>query len=42
MRIVSPHLGAASAFSGIILFIGLALILLESATRYSRRQSLSK
>ncbi|MBB5316787.1 hypothetical protein [Tunturibacter empetritectus] len=40
VRTLSPHLGNASAWSGPILFFGLALILIESAARYSRRRTL--
>jgi hypothetical protein len=37
VRWATPHLNIPHA-SGIILFAGLALILTESATRYSRRK----
>ena len=35
--LVLPHLKPPTALGGIILFVGLALILVESATRRSRR-----
>ena len=34
----TPRLGIPTAIRGIVLFAGLALILAESATRYSRRK----
>ena len=34
--LVRPHLAITSAWIGIIFFVGLALILLESATRRAR------
>jgi hypothetical protein len=34
----TPHLNIPSAITAVILFSGLALILTESATRYSRRK----
>jgi hypothetical protein len=38
VRWATPHLNIPSGIKGIILFAGLALILAESATRYSRRK----
>ena len=38
VRWAMPRLNIASGITGIILFVGLALILAESATRYSRRK----
>ena len=37
-RWVMPHLNIPSRLTGVLLFAGLALILAESAARYSRRQ----
>ena len=37
-----PYLSISSAARGTIFFAGLALILVENATRYSRRQQLRK
>jgi len=37
VRLVLPRLNVPTAWGGIILFAGLALILVESATRRSRR-----
>jgi hypothetical protein len=34
----TPRLGIPAAIRGVVLFAGLALILTESATRYSRRK----
>jgi hypothetical protein len=38
IRGATPYLNIPSAITGIILFAGLALILAESAIRYSRRK----
>jgi hypothetical protein len=38
VRWVMPHLNISPSMTGVILFAGLALILAESATRYSRRK----
>jgi hypothetical protein len=38
VRWATPHLNIPSRATGIILFAGLALILTESAARYSRRK----
>jgi hypothetical protein len=38
VRWATPHLNIPSSITGVILFAGLALILAESATRYSRRK----
>jgi hypothetical protein len=38
VRWATPHLNIPSDITGVILFAGLALILAESATRYSRRK----
>ena len=38
IRWATTHLNIPSAMTGVILFAGLALILAESATRYSRRK----
>jgi hypothetical protein len=38
VRGATPRLNIPSGITGIILFAGLALILAESATRYSRRK----
>jgi hypothetical protein len=38
VRWTTPHLNIPSGITGVILFAGLALILTESATRYSRRK----
>ncbi len=38
VRWATPHLNIPSRATGIILFAGLALILTQSATRYSRRK----
>ena len=37
VKILTPHLGIPSGWTGIILFTGLALILAESTTRYAKR-----
>ena len=38
IRWATPHLNIPSGITGIVLFAGLALILAESPTRYSRRK----
>jgi hypothetical protein len=38
VRWVTPHFNISPSMTGIILFAGLALILAESATRYSRHK----
>jgi hypothetical protein len=38
VRWATPRLNIPSGVTGVILFAGLALILAESATRYSRRK----
>jgi hypothetical protein len=38
VRWATPHLNISSGITGVILFAGLALILAESATRYSRHK----
>jgi hypothetical protein len=38
VRWATPHLNIPSRATGIILFVGLALILTESAARYSRHK----
>ena len=38
VRWATPHLNIPSSTTGVILFAGLALILAESAARYSRRK----
>lgn len=38
VRWATPHLNIPAGITGVILFAGLALILAESATRYSRRK----
>ena len=38
VRSATPRLTIPSGITGVILFAGLALILAESATRYSRRK----
>jgi hypothetical protein len=38
VRWAAPRLNISSGITGVILFAGLALILAESATRYSRRK----
>jgi hypothetical protein len=38
VRWASPHLNIPSGITAVILFAGLALILAESASRYSRRK----
>jgi hypothetical protein len=38
VRGATPRLNIPSGIAGVILFAGLALILAESATRYSRRK----
>jgi hypothetical protein len=38
VRWATPHLNIPSGITGIILFAGLAVILAESTTRYSRRK----
>jgi hypothetical protein len=38
VRWATPHLNIPSGITGIFLFAGLALILAESAARYSRRK----
>jgi hypothetical protein len=38
VRWATPRLNIPSSMTGVILFVGLALILAESATRYSRRK----
>jgi hypothetical protein len=37
VKILMPHLGIPSRWTGIVLFIGLALILAGSTIRYARR-----
>ena len=37
-RWVMPHLNIPARISGILLFVGLAFILVESVARYSRRK----
>lgn len=39
MKIVAPHLHFAARWSGLILFAGLACVLIESALRYARRKA---
>jgi hypothetical protein len=34
----TPHLSISPAFTGLVLFAGLALILIESASRYARHK----
>ncbi|HWY99809.1 MAG TPA: hypothetical protein VNX17_01940 [Edaphobacter sp.] len=38
VRWATPHLNIPAGITAVILFVGLALILAESATRYSRRK----
>lgn len=38
MRWVAPRLGIPARVAGVVLFAGLALILVESALRYARRK----
>jgi hypothetical protein len=38
VRWATPHINIPSGVTGVILFAGLALILAESATRYSRHK----
>ena len=38
VRWATPHLNIPSGITGVILFAGLALILAESTTRYSRQK----
>jgi hypothetical protein len=38
VRWATPHLNIPAGITAVILFAGLALILTESATRYSRRK----
>jgi hypothetical protein len=38
VRWATPHFNVPTGITGVILFAGLALILAESATRYSRRK----
>jgi hypothetical protein len=38
VRLATPRLNIPSGITAVILFAGLALILTESATRYSRRK----
>ncbi len=42
VRWTMPHLSISPAAAGTIFFAGLALILVENATRYSRRRQLRK
>ena len=42
MRWTTSHLSLTPMTSGIILFAGLALILIESTTRYARRKQLAR
>jgi hypothetical protein len=39
VKVLTPHLGIPSRWTGIILFTGLALILAENTTRYAKRRS---
>jgi hypothetical protein len=39
VKVLTPHLSAPSGWTGVILFIGLALILAESTTRYAKQRS---
>ena len=42
VKILTPHLGISARWSGIILFLGLALILAESTMRFAKRPQLKK
>jgi hypothetical protein len=42
VKVLTPHLGISTSWSGIILFAGLALILTESATRYAKPRATKK